>query len=134
MARSVIEDGIYSKLVADTSAGTFYDDLGGRISLDEGPDNRTLPHAVIRVVTDVPARAFPGKRDVDAEFDIDLFGTRGARIHATNTKLFALLDNSTITISGFNGARVQCLETGFTTFDDERQQITSRWRVHATEQ
>lgn len=134
MPRSAIEDAINTKLTADQSAGSFYDDVTGRISANEATDSKAYPHAVYTVTSDVPARAFAGKRDIDATFDIDLFGAKGASLHLTNNKLYTLLDNASMTPTGFNGGVVQCLDSGIVTYDDERMQITSRWRLQATEQ
>lgn len=133
MPRSVIEDAINTKLTADQSASSFYDDVGGRISANEATDSKAYPHAIYTVVADVPARAFGGKRDIDAYVDIDLYGAKGATLHLTNNKLYTLLDNASVTITGFTGGVAQCLETGVVTYDDERMQITSRWRLQATE-
>ena len=133
MPRSVIEDAINTKLTTDQSAGSFYDDVSGRISANEATDSKAFPHAIYTVVSDVPFRAFGGKRDIDCLFDVDLFGSKGTSLHLTNNKLYTLLDNASVSPTGFNGGVVQCLDTGIVTYDDERMQITSRWRLQATE-
>lgn len=134
MARKAIEDAIYTKLTTDQAAGSFYDDVGGRISLNEASDSKALPHCVLAVITDVPARFLGGKRDANALFDIDIYSNEGiATLQVTNGKLFTLLDNSTITITGFTLGYIQCQETGIVGIDDDRTKITSTWRVIAKE-
>lgn len=128
-------DGVWDKLVAVTSDGTFYDDLGGRIYVDEAPDDAALPLAIITLVVDVPDEFFGGE-DIDALFDISVFGSKedGMRTTQASVKtLLALLDDATdISISGFNGVSIKATDRGIRLWDDNRPQIVTSWAITAT--
>lgn len=127
-------DGVWDKLTAVQTAGTFYDDVGGRIYQDEAPDEEPLPAAVILLTTDFVDRYFDGE-DIDAEFDIAVYGSKtdGMRSLAGTVKtLIELLDNATdVSITGFDSVEVQCTERGVRLWDDGRPQIVTSWTITA---
>jgi hypothetical protein len=126
-------DGVYDKLAAVQTAGTFYDDLGGRIYRHLAPDDAVEPLAVISLVTDLPERIF-GNADINADVDITIHGLKGvseAAVLAIHAKLLAF-DGDAITITGHaagtwwvtdRAADIQIV--------DKRFQITSSFQVDA---
>lgn len=126
-------DGVYDKLAAVQSSGTFYHDIGGRIYRHLAPDGAVEPLAIITLVTDLPDRIF-GNADVDADVDVTLHGLKGkseAVLLAIHKKLLAF-DGDAITIGSHTGGtwwvtdRLADLQ-----IIDKRVSITSSFHVNA---
>ena len=124
-------DGILAKLTADQSAGTVYDDVGGRIFQDQAPQDATLPLLVYSIITDLPWRFFESV-DIEVAIQIDLFGDTGDQdLTTTNDRLFTLLDGAALTISGFTGAKMQNEERGVSSVEEDSIHIRSAWTLWA---
>ena len=126
--------GLYVKLTTDQAAGSFYDDLTGRIYRTQGPDDASFPLCVFFVVSDTPPRFFGSREDIEADIQIDLLGVKGTSetaLQATQNKLLTLLDNAALTITGFVGGTIQCNDRGSVDIEDQRPRITSLWTLTA---
>jgi hypothetical protein len=142
-ARTLI-DAVYDRLTADQSAGSLYDDLGGRIYFVRGPQNAALPLLIFRVQTDEPlyyldratgAQTYANGPDVDAELHLVLVGSTAAGAAALediNTKLLTLLHGQPISVTGYNAGQTFCIERGAPAADEDAVRITTRWRVWAS--
>lgn len=133
---TALEIGILGLLESDQSGGSFYDDITGRITSPQAPQNQTLPHCVFNVLSDPPDAYFSGD-DIDAEMQIDLWGTFNGTSskHALgliNDKLITLLDKQSITITGFTSGEVRSLDRGTATIEEDAVRILSRWRILAS--
>ncbi len=125
--------GIIDKLTADQSAGTLYDDLGGTIFISQAKQDAPLPLLIVSIVADPPLRFF-GANDIEAIIQIDLYGSRpegSTSISQMSDKLFTLLDNAALTITGFVGAKMHCDERGVYTVEEDSNRVRSEWRLWA---
>ena len=127
-------DGVYDKLAAVQTAGTFYDDLGGRIYRHLAPDDAVEPLAIITVITDLPDRFF-SSADLDADVDVTIHGLKAvgeAAVLAIQKKLLAF-DGDAITVSGHTGGTwVVSDRTADFQIVDKKVSITSSFTVNAT--
>ena len=135
MAESLLE-ALHAKLIADQSAGTFYDDLGGRVYSLEAPVNASMPLAVILPFSYEVEEYYDQKDAREAEFQITLWGHRNdgiAGLLDTNTKLYNLLHRASLSPAGMDRAVVTCLDEGVESIEEDGIQILSQWRLEATD-
>jgi hypothetical protein len=105
MALIDLYNSINTTLTADQAPGSFYDDLGGRIWLIDGPADDSLPHAIIVPITDDSTKYFDStEEDVEFVFQINVYSkqstTTPEALIATNDKLILLLDGVAATVGG----------------------------------
>ena len=134
MSQSIME-GMYGKLTASQIAGTLYAAVGGRIYSTEAPENATLPLCVFSLITTSVSGTFPGYDLKAATFQVDLYGPRtggGEVLGDINTKLFALLQEADLTVTGHDLGRVTCTDEGSYFMEGDALRIISQWRVEAT--
>ena len=74
MALIDLYNSIYSTLTTDQASGSFYDDVGGRIWLLDGPADVSLPHCIYTPITDDSKKYFDSTEE-DVEF------VPAARVH-----------------------------------------------------
>ena len=134
-ATAALPVGIYNKLKSVTTAGSVYAYVSGRLYERQAPLDAALPLLVYRVVTNVPDRYFANP-DIGAEFQIELYAafpevTAGTQIDTVNDTLFTLLDGTTLTISGYTGGAVMCIDRGIVEIESDAIYAISRWRVWA---
>lgn len=105
MSASALSDAIYDALAAVQTAGSFFDDVGGRLRWVVGENALDLPMFAWQFVGDVPERFFlkaDETRDVDVQFDLYTNRKAGLAAHdAIRVKARNLLDRVTLTASGF---------------------------------
>ncbi len=136
MAQIDLYNAIFATLTADQTAGSFFDDLGGRINLHEGPQDETLAHANFTVVTDIRERFFDGN-DLLATFQLDIYNNAESStpeaLIAIHEKALTLLDAQTITMANHSNAQVFVDDKGTVVKEEDSWRITSQWRVMASE-
>ncbi len=136
MAQIDLYDAIFGKLTADQTPGSFFDDLGGRINLHEGPQDEVLPRANFTVVTDIRQRFFDGN-DILATFQLDIYNDAEASTQeallAIHEKALTLLDAQAITMANHSNAQVFVDDKGTLVKEEDAWRITSQWRVMASE-
>lgn len=128
-----LTEGVYGALTADQSAGTFYDDLSGRIYELAAPEDAALPHAVFNLVTDPPDETFSGD-DIEATVQIDLYGERrlgAAALGDIQAKLLAELQGAAVTVAGFIGGVFMFTERGQRSIDGGAHRITLEALIQA---
>ena len=128
--------GLYTALFGDTSAGSVYDLVSGRIYVLEAPRNRVLPLVVITLV-DADTEYAYGYDYKDFIFQIDLYGIREditmAALGAINDKLLEQLNLSKFPVTGHDDAGAQATESGVQTIEDDSIRIFTEWRVQAAQ-
>jgi len=132
---SVMTDGLYTLLTTDQTSGSFYDDIGGRISFLQADQDEVLPHCVVNVIDDPPFRYGGNVNDIESTVQIDLWGAIGAGYDALsdiNDKLYTVLDGQAVTITGFTGTQAFNLDRGVPTTEEDAIRILSRWRIWAS--
>lgn len=106
MSASALSDAIYDALASVQTAGSFFDDVGGRLRWVVGETSLDLPMFAWQFVGDVPERFFLADdetRDVDVQFDLYTDRTAGLAAHdAIRVKARNLLDRVTLTATGFS--------------------------------
>lgn len=135
MAESIVE-ALYAKLINDQSAGTFYAALSGRIYMLEAPQNATLPLCVITPIASTVDPYFDNKHSREALVQISLWGHHNDGLSALldiNTKLYALLQGSTFTPSGYDRALASCQDDGIESSEEDGIQVISEWLIEATQ-
>lgn len=127
MSTQAVITGLYSALTADQTAGSFYDDIGGRIYEGMAPEEGPLPHMVFVEVSDPPINYLGGTSDIEMQVQIDLYGEKslGAKalgdIHA---KVLTALEGASVTIAGHVGGQFEFTERGRRSIDGDAHRVT----------
>ena len=135
-----IADGVYAKLIEDTSAGSFFGLLGGRVYGGEMPQSVKAPrnpHAVWNLVDVRPLILLANSNSWEGEFQIDLWGDREQGVKALrqiNDVLIAMLDRSDIAnfVSGFTIVSVLNTSQGAPLVEEDLYRQMSQWRFFAS--
>lgn len=112
-AQQAISDAIYAKLIAITTAGTFYAALGGRIYDTFTPISPTLPFALINIISD-PVQPYFTDDGLQLDFQIDVYGRMdtsagGPKVtRAIGDLGYALLHRAALTVTGYAGCSILC--------------------------
>jgi len=125
-------NAIYTKLTAVQTAGTLYDDVGGRIYYGVAPDDALLPLVLIDLVYENVESSFGTDRVDTASFQIDIFGSIKLGVVAVGNleiKLFNLLNSVTLSATDYNNVSVECKTRNQRSIGDEAHQITSEYDV-----
>ena len=131
-----INTALYVKLTADQSAGSLYDDLGGRIFEMEGKDDDPLPLMTYAVQSSPVQGLYNGDIIIKAQVVFTLFGHRrlGAQaIGDIEAKLFTLMNQTTLAPTGYDSNTVViCLDRDRRTVLDEIIVSESIYSIEAT--
>lgn len=130
-----LSDGIYTKLTADQSAGTLYAAVSGRIYHGVAPDDAALPLLVFNVIDNPVAYTFT-QDNLQAQVQFDIYVDREAGAASGQTiddKLFTLIQRQNITVSGYTGCNVICLQRGVPVVEDDAYRIRSEYRIFGNE-
>src|SRR6056297_2106605 len=103
MTTQAIATGFGAFLISDQSAGSFYDDLGGRIYEAVAAEEADMPLMVYTIITDPPINYLGGNTDIEAQIQIDLYGEwrLGAKaLGDIHSKVITALEGADITIAG----------------------------------
>lgn len=120
--------GLYAALTADQGAGTFYEDLGGRIYEGAAPEEAALPLMVYQEITDPATNYLGGDTGIEMQVQIDLYGKRelGAKaLGDIHTKVLSALEGASITIAGYVGGQLEFTERGRRSIDGDAHRVTS---------
>lgn len=135
MSQAIL-DAVHDALVADTSSGTLYDDLSGRIYQGIAPQNTTLPYLEFDCVSDVPERLMSGAitQQVDVQFDLYGNSDDGPRaLGQIEAKLYALLEGVSIMPTGFDRGVVTCSLRMVRVREEDAYRITDQFTISGTE-
>jgi len=132
-----VADGLYAKLIDDTTPGSFYGELDGRIYEAEGPQNEKLPMCVMYIVDATPLMHFGNSNNWELQMQIDIYNQRskGARVlREIGDKLLALLDRQDINVlvAGMSSVYVWNTSQGAPTIEEDAYRQTSQWTIHAS--
>jgi hypothetical protein len=134
MSKLALEIGIYNKLIADSGAGGVAALATGGIYNTQAADDATLPLVLFNVSDDPIGQRFSATDLIDAEFTIEVIADKelgAVPMDAIVDRAVALLNNQTLTISGFEGNSVQCLNRGVTFTDVDAIRSVSVYKIHA---
>lgn len=135
MALIDVWNAVYTALTTDQSAGSFYDDLSGRIYFVQAPLDATLPHCVYTPLTDPAEPNTFEASHLDARYQIDLYFKADddtlETAYATNQKLITLLDRVDLTMANHTGEETWVTERGVPSREEDAWRIRSEWRVMA---
>lgn len=139
MSQAIL-DALHAKLVADQSAGTFYDDVGGRIYQGQGPNNVALPYCEFDSVGVEPEvfmdQGGTGPRTQTADVQIDLYGNTDDGPKAlgdVEQKLYDLLEKASISPTGSDRGVVRCSIRMLRVVEEDAYRITDQFTIQATE-
>ena len=131
-----IKTALYTKLTADQTADSFYDDVGGRIFEMEGKDDSALPLIVYDVTSTPVEGLYNGNVIVKSQVVLTLYGHRrlgAAALGAIEDKLFTLINQATLAPSGYDSNTVMiCLDRDRRTVFDEILSSESVYSIEAT--
>ena len=111
-------NNLLAAIVDKFANSAIYNDVGGRIYLDEAPQGTEFPYVVFRIVAATPENTF--KEDIeDVLIQISLFSISAGATEITTmySDLQTLLDRKTLTITG--GVCVNLLRQGLVTMIDD---------------
>ena len=131
-----IKTALYTKLTADQTAGSFYDDVGGRIYELEGKDDAALPLLAYDVTSTPVQGLYNGNVIIKSQVVLTLFGHRrlgAAALGAIEGKLFTLINQAALAPSGYDSNAVMiCLDRDRRTVFDEIIASESIYSIEAT--
>ena len=131
-----IKTALYTKLTADQTADSFYDDVGCRIFEMEGKDDSALPLIVYDVTSTPVEGLYNGNVIVKSQVVLTLYGHRrlgAAALGAIEDKLFTLINQATLAPSGYDSNAVMiCLDRDRRTVFDEILSSESVYSIEAT--
>ena len=133
-----VRNAIATKLVADTSSGSLYDKVGGRIYDMQAPQDTALPLLVFEVIGNQPAR-WMGAKGQELLVRFTIYGDKGTGMSATTgagtieQSLFNLMDEFALTVSGHDRGLLLFTNRGIATVQEDAIAITSEARVTATQ-
>ena len=109
-----IKTALYTKLTADQTADSFYDDVGGRIYELQGKDDADLPLATYEVTSSPVQGLYNGTIVEKSQVILTLYGHRRLGAQALGdieAKLFTLINQATLAPSGYDTNTVMiCLD------------------------
>ena len=108
--------------------------LGGRIRALEAPANSALPLATFELESPTTEHFFGGTKKQTAEFTVSIFdkaesGADAMLGHEAN--LFALFDNTELTVSGHDRGFTRSTNRGAPELDGEYLRVDSRFEIIA---
>lgn len=127
MSQAAIATAIKALLDATQTAGSFYDDVSGNIRWLLGVQNADLPLFTYQFIGDVPDQFFDNTepRDLPVQFDLYTDRNDGPDAHdATKAKAVALLNNQTLTVTGFGLVELWITDRGQQTVEDNATRTT----------
>ena len=131
-----IKTALYTKLTADQTADSFYDDVDGRIFELEGKDDSALPLLVYDVTSTPVEGLYNGNVIVKSQVVLTLYGHRrlgAAALGAIEDKLVTLINQATLAPSGYDSNTVMiCLDRDRRTVFDEIIASESVYSIEAT--
>ena len=131
-----IKTALYTKLTTDQSAGSLYDDVGGRIYELEGQDDASLPLLTYEVSSTPVEGLYNGTIMLKAQVIVTLYGHRrlgSAALGSIEDKLFTLLNSGTLAPTGYDtNAVMVCVDRDRRTVFDEIIASESVYSLEAT--
>jgi len=130
-----IKTALYTKLTADTSAGSLYDLLGGRIYELEGKDDVDLPLLVYEVTSSPVQGLYNGNIIIKSQLMVTLYGHRrlgSAAIGTIEDKLYDTLSDATLAPTGYDRGVVVVLDRDRRTVFEEIISSESIYSIEST--
>ena len=111
-------NNLLSAIVTKSIGSSFYNDVGGRMYLDQAPDGCEYPYCVFFVVSRVPDNAFSIKgQSVLIQFSLFSSSSGATEITGMYNDLNSLFDECSLTIT--SNTLVWIREVNLTTMVDE---------------
>lgn len=129
-----IVNALYTKLTADTSAGSLYDSVGGRMYHGEAPPSASLPLLIYNVI-DNPVLHNYGNTTQQMLVQFDIYGKKllgAAALGSIEAKLIALLDKVAIAPTGFDRGIISFQSRYAATVEEDAWRITDEATITAT--
>lgn len=146
MTAVAISNALYTKLVADQTAGSLYAAVEGRIHLGEAPhvDATTppiIPCLVYNIIGDEQLRSFGGVMTHGVTVQFDLYGKAtvgmsnagGTGIGDIESKLFSLLEGAALAPTGFDRGLVTFTNRFVTSVDGDAIRIVDQAEITGTD-
>jgi hypothetical protein len=121
--------------ITSSAATSWWQSIGGRVYLNEAPGDTPLPLCVYQVASHSITPAFTsGRREVfEIEFTHFHAHSSGAAVALESAeKLDALLDDRSLTATGYDRVVLRSLSRGIAEMDDDAIRTTSRFRAIGT--
>ncbi len=125
---------LQTKLTADETAGSVHAAVGGRIYNGPPSLDTALPFLSHFVVTDVPRRSFT-EANAQLEVQIDIYHNTSAgraAVGAIADKVFALMDNASLSATGWTGVQAQCTDRGGAQKEEDAFRVTQLYTLWGT--
>lgn len=138
-----VRDGLHAKLVSDTSNGSVYDLVGGRIYEGRAPQAAELPLLVYRLSADPLEHFFGGAVTQDSVVDIEVFGPLDDQdvsdgsdaaqdVGTIERKVYDLLNGATLTVTDHDRGKMFCISRNVPEVLDDSHVARAQYRVMST--
>lgn len=131
-----VKTALYTKLTTDKSAGSFYDDVGGRIYELQGTDDADLPLMTYEVTSSPVQGLYNGTIIEKSQVILTLYGHRRLGAQALGdieAKLFTLVNQATLDPTGYDDNSIMiCLDRDRRTVFEEIIVSESVYSIEAT--
>lgn len=116
--QSEITKAIYGQITSVQTAGSFYDDMGGRIYVGQAPQDLACPFAIITMISDERGYYFTGAADDDATglVQLDIYTSKDGGVTAhqlTSEKAQALIDRASVSTASSGTVQIYISDYGF---------------------
>ena len=123
-------DTIFKGIMDKFSGSTFSTAIGGRLYAYEAPQNPTYPYCVFEQISGFKDRDFTDvQEDVLVRFKIVDSSNTVATVADAETKLFALFDEATLTVSGYTNILMERQNNNLLKMQDELDDAITFWNA-----
>lgn len=119
--------------IAETAATSWFQGLSGRVYVNEAPADTALPLAVYGIVRADIEQTFGTDRET-YEIEITQYHPHASGLNVaagSAEKLHAMLDNKTLTATGYDRVVIRAESRGVPAMQDDAIETSSRFRLTA---
>ena len=131
MSQDVVK-AFYTQLISDTSGGSFHAAVSGRIYEQEAPSMEAVPLSTFQLISAPFEQTFNGSTIKDYLFQVDIYNRKQDGMTALGgiqTKLLALMNNSTPSIDNHGRAKIECTNDGIRSVEGEYLRVITEFRL-----
>jgi hypothetical protein len=132
MSQDVVK-AFYTQLTSDSAnlAGLFQA-VSGRIYEQQAPAMKSTPLVIFQLISAPFDQTFNGSTIKDYLFQVDIYNRKQdgmAALGGIQTKLLALMNNSTPSIDNHGRAKIECTNDGIRSVEGEYLRVITEFRL-----
>lgn len=132
MSQDVVK-AFYTQLISQQlNVNGFYVAVGGRIYEQEAPSMEAVPLCIFQLISAPFEQTFNGSTIKDYLFQVDIYNRKQDGMTALGgiqTKLLALMNNSTPSIDNHGRAKIECTNDGIRSVEGEYLRVITEFRL-----